>query len=168
MKSWTVLPVWANAKQKPSEQPQTEEPRARDVGQSVKTFLWEHLKIYLFIFRSNRTSSEVLREIQDNINGEGVTMIEVGRSTVWEDVCDKLGQKSFSPNNRLLVKFVDKEGESEEAIDLGGPKRELLRLAVKDANEKSNIFFGPPRCRSLFANTTGMRLSFIYDYLAIG
>ena len=134
----------------------------------MKTFLLEHLKIYLFIFRSNRTSSEVLREIQANINGEGVIMMEVGRSTVWEDVCAKLGEKSFSPNKPFSVKFVNKEGESEEAVDLNGPKREFLRLAVKAANENSNIFFGPPRCRSLFANTTGMRLSFIYDYLAIG
>ncbi|KAK2558005.1 G2/M phase-specific E3 ubiquitin-protein ligase [Acropora cervicornis] len=84
-------------------------------------------------------------------------MIEVRRSTVWEDVCAKLGQKSFSPNNRFLVKFVNKEGESEEAVDLNGPKRELLRLAVKAANENSNIFFGPPGCRSLFANTTARK-----------
>lgn len=119
------------------------------------------------MFRNNRRSAEILREIQANIDEQRVSKVEVRRSAIWKDTLDQLGQECFSPNNRLLVKFVDDEGESEEAIDLGGPKREFLRLAVKAADEKSNIFFGPSGCRSLFRNTTGMCLSFIYDYLII-
>ena len=128
----------------------------------MKTFLLEHLIIYLFVFTNNRTLAEILREIRANIDGDRVSLINVRRRAIWEDTCRQLGRKQFSPNNRLSVKFADNQGGSEGAVDLGGPKREFLRLAVKAANEESAIFVGPPGCRSLFPNTTGMCLSFIY------
>ena len=128
----------------------------------MKRYLLERLKICLFIFTNNRTLAEILQGIQANINRQNVSLINVHRSTFWEDTCHQLGGKKFSPNNRLSVKFVNNEGESEGAVDLGGPTREFLTLAVKAANEESGIFIGPPECRSLFPNTTGMCLSFTY------
>lgn len=103
---------------------------------------------------TTRTLAEILQGIQANINRQNVSLINVHRSTFWEDTCHQLGGKKFSPNNRLSVKFVNNEGESEGAVDLGGPTREFLTLAVKAANEESGIFIGPPECRSLFPNTT--------------
>ena len=67
-------------------------------------------------------------------------------------------RKRFSPYNRISVKFADNEGNSEGAVDVGGSKREFLRLVVKAANEDSGIFVGPARCGSLFPNVVGMCL----------
>ena len=47
-------------------------------------------------------------------------------------------RKRFSPYNRISIKFADNEGNSEGAVDVGGPKREFLRLVVKAANEASS------------------------------
>ena len=69
-------------------------------------------------------------------------------------------RKRFSPYNRISIKFADNEGNSKGAVDVGGPKREFLRLVVKAANEDSGIFIGPARCRSLFPNFVGMCLLF--------
>ena len=67
-------------------------------------------------------------------------------------------RKRFSPNNRISVKFADNEGKSERAVNVGGPKREFLRLVVKAVNEDSSIFIGPVGCRSLFPNVIVMCL----------
>ena len=41
-------------------------------------------------------------------------------------------QKWFSPNNRISVKFVDNEGKSKGAVNVGGPKREVSSLDGQD------------------------------------
>ena len=56
---------------------------------------------------------------------------------------------------RFSVKFADNEGNSEGAVDVGGPKREFFRMVVKAANEDSGIFIGPEGCRSLHPSTIG-------------
>lgn len=43
------------------------------------------------------------------------------------DTCRQLMQKRFSPYNRISVKFGDNEGNSQGAVDVGGPKLEFLR-----------------------------------------
>ncbi|XP_006815641.1 uncharacterized protein LOC102807520 [Saccoglossus kowalevskii] len=47
-------------------------------------------------------------------------------------VCVKGGlkHKSFSPFNKISVKFTDDEGSSEGAVDEGGPMREMLTLTM--------------------------------------
>ena len=74
------------------------------------------------------------------------------------DTCRQLMQERFSPYNRISVKFGDNEGNSQGAVDVGGPKWEFLRLVVKAANEDSGIFIGPATCCSLFPNVVAMRL----------
>ena len=76
------------------------------------------------------------------------------------DTCHQIKCKRFSPYNRISIKFADIEGNSEGAVDVGGPKREFLRLLVKAAKEDSVIFIGPARCCSLFPNIVGMYLLF--------
>ena len=98
---------------------------------------------------------EILQQVQDKINEDQISFINVRRSAIWVDTCRQLIRKRFSPNNRISVKFADNDGKDEGAVDVGGPKREFLRLVVKAANEDSGIFSGPVGCRSLFPNVTG-------------
>ena len=51
--------------------------------------------------------------------------------------------------------FADDFGNSERAVDLGGPRREYLRLLVKAANEHSGIFGRPADRRVLVPNSNG-------------
>lgn len=58
-----------------------------------------------------------------------------------------MSRKKFSPGNNISVKFADNVGTSEGAVDVGGPKREFLRLAVRSANLDSGVFIGAEGCR---------------------
>jgi len=111
------------------------------------------LKLCLFLF-----VPEILQQIQDKINVDQVSFINEQSSAIWLDTCRQLMHKCFSPNKRISVKFVDNEGESEGAVDVGGPKQEFMRLVVKSAHDDSGIFIGPVGCRSLFPNVIGMCL----------
>ena len=109
-------------------------------------------------FSNNITLAEILRQLQGKINTEQLSFINVRRSAIWVDTCRQLLRKRFSPNNRISIKFTDNKGNSEGAVDVGGPKREFLRLVVKAASEDSGIFTGQPGCRSLYPNAIGMRV----------
>ena len=69
-------------------------------------------------------------------------------------------RKRFSPLQNIYVKFPDIEGNSEGAVDVGGPKMEFLRLAVRAANLDLGVFIRPEGCRTLYANSSGT--SFLY------
>ena len=114
--------------------------------------------LFISLCSYNKTLPEVLQEVQDKIKTDEISFINVRRSAIWVDTCRQLMRKRFSPYNRISVKFADNEGNSEGAVDVGGPKREFLRLVVKAANEDSGIFIGPARGRSLFPNVVGMCL----------
>lgn len=47
----------------------------------------------------------------------------------------------FSPTNKMSVKFTDDYGQSEGAVDLGGPRRELLTLVMQYL-KRSRMFTG--------------------------
>lgn len=64
-------------------------------------------------------------------------------------------RKRFLLGSIIFVKFVDSEGNSEGAVDIGGFKREFLRMVVKVVNLDSGIFVGSEICRLLFRNFVG-------------
>ena len=61
----------------------------------------------------------------------------------------------FEPSHPLSVKFADDVGSSEGAVDLGGPTRKFLRLAVKDVFCKRGIFGGSEDNKVLLLNCQG-------------
>lgn len=65
----------------------------------------------------------------------------------------------------ISVKFADDDGNSEGAVDAGGPRREFLRLLVKAANEQSGLFYGKVDQRVLFPNAAGIRLRTVIKQL---
>ena len=52
-----------------------------------------------------------------------------------------LSRKSFSPANKVSVKFTDDNGISKGAVDLGGPMREFFAL-ILDHLHSSQLFCG--------------------------
>jgi hypothetical protein len=85
------------------------------------------------------------------------SLINVRRRHVWEDASRHLLRKKFDPKAIISVKFADDDGNSEGAIDAGGPRREFLRLLIKDANEHAGLFYGKLDQRVLFPNAAGKR-----------
>lgn len=77
---------------------------------------------------------EILRDLRTSrVNNEGRTIVNIRRGHIWEDSCRCLQRKRFCPNAIISVCFADDFGNSEGAVDIGGPRREFLRLLVKAA-----------------------------------
>jgi hypothetical protein len=72
---------------------------------------------------------------------------------VWEGAVRGLSRKSFSPGNKISVKFCDGLGTAEGAVDQGGPKREFFTL-VLDSLLNSQIFFGSENTKFLSCNAS--------------
>ena len=70
---------------------------------------------------------------------EGRNYVNVRRGHVLEDAVAKIQKKKFNPN-LISVKFADDEGNSEGAVDTGGPTREFFRLVTKEMFRKSSMF----------------------------
>lgn len=54
----------------------------------------------------------------------------------------------------MSIKFSDDRGTTEEAVDLGGPRREFLRLLM-EALAESDMFEGPEGHLSLALSSSG-------------
>ena len=81
-------------------------------------------------------------------------LINVRRNHVLEDGIAKMSRSRFDPSRPLSVKFADELGSSEGAVDLGGPTREFLRLAVQEAFS-TNTFIGTASSKVIVINQEG-------------
>lgn len=68
-------------------------------------------------------------------------------------------RKNFQPLNHISVRFADDYGQSEGAVDSGGPKRELFRLVMKELQQQTSIFTGEDGGRLFTLNTEGLKVS---------
>ena len=90
-------------------------------------------------------------------------LLNVRRSSVLQDGLTKLARASFVPSRKLSVKFADDVGQSEGAVDLGGPTREFLRLSVRELFSESSMFAGDPGNKVLIPNAKGIFNNNIYS-----
>ena len=81
-------------------------------------------------------------------------LINVRRNHVLEDGIAKMSRSRFEPSRPLSVKFADELGSSEGAVDLGGPTREFLRLAVQEGLS-TNAFMGTASSKVIVLNQEG-------------
>ena len=82
-----------------------------------------------------------LTRITSKINEDHVNYFNVNRRRLLDGAIRGLKRKNFFEDGRLSVKFSDDIGQSEGAIDAGGPSREFFRLAVGEILN-SSIFIG--------------------------
>lgn len=81
-------------------------------------------------------------------------LINVRRKHVFDDGLAKMSRSRFDPSMPLSVKFADEMGSSEGAVDLGGPTREFLRLAIEEAFS-SNAFVEVSSGKVIVVNQEG-------------
>ena len=83
-----------------------------------------------------------LAELASTVKPDEVSRFNICRSVLWEGIRRGLLKRSFSATSTILVKFLDDDGTSEEAVDQGGPRREMLQLAVNYLKQDSPLFVG--------------------------
>ena len=111
-----------------------------------------------------RQLTAILKELRDKVvKDDTKSYVNVRRNHLWEDTVRYVNRKRFDPKAAISVKFADDDGTSEGAVDLGGPRREFLRLLLREANSYSGIFHGPEDRRVLMANFQGRSLYYRYS-----
>ncbi len=103
----------------------------------------------------NTTLKEVLANLGEQISSEKISIFNLSRNHAWEGTKRALNRKSFSPENRLSVKFTDDIGQSEGAVDMGGPAREFFTI-ITEWLLSSQLFFGEPTSKFLSLNATSL------------
>ncbi|XP_053329662.1 G2/M phase-specific E3 ubiquitin-protein ligase-like [Spea bombifrons] len=86
----------------------------------------------------------------------------INRNNVWEGAVRGVRRSSFCPNNNISVKFSDDSGKIEEAVDLGGPRREFFRLLMSYIS-KSSLFEGSDSSKNLSLDSRGIRENCYFD-----
>lgn len=74
---------------------------------------------------------------------------------MWDGALRGFKRSSFDPTVDMLVKFSDDAGQTEEAVDTGGPKREFLSLLM-ECLKRRRIFDGPENCKYLTFDSAGI------------
>lgn len=77
------------------------------------------------------TADEILTKLAMDINQDNISKFNISRNFIWEGTKRALSRKSFSPNNKVSVKFTDDVGNSEGAVDMGGPMKEYFTLVLQ-------------------------------------
>ena len=86
----------------------------------------------------------ILEQKSQTICTSQLSKFNICRNNVWEGTKRTMLRKSFSPLNKISVKFTDHIGFSEGAVDLGGPMREFITLVLEYLVD-SELFTG---CRN--------------------
>ena len=76
----------------------------------------------------NITLKEILLNLAEATSYDQISIFNLSRNHIWEGTKRAMNRKSFSPRNKLSVKFTDDIGQSEGAVDMGGPAREFFTL----------------------------------------
>lgn len=92
--------------------------------------------------------NEILTNLAKEINPDCISKFNVSRSFIWEGAKRGLSRKSFSPKNKVSVKFTDDAGNSEGAVDMGGPMKEFFTLVIQWMIT-SQLFCGPENAKFL-------------------
>ncbi|KAF5276798.1 hypothetical protein FQR65_LT16177 [Abscondita terminalis] len=88
-----------------------------------------------------KTLEEILFNLKNKINEESITQFNIYREDIFNCCVRAVQRKTFKPFNKISVMFSDIEGNSEGAVDIGGPTREMFRLLLEYI-KNSRLFFG--------------------------
>ena len=111
--------------------------------------------------KTSLSLQEILEQLASKINSDKISKFNISRSNLWEGALRGLKRKSFSPDNKVSVKFTDDSGTSEGAVDLGGPKREFFTL-VLEWIVNSQLFCGTEKSKFLSCNANYLANDFFF------
>jgi hypothetical protein len=83
-----------------------------------------------------------------------ISKFNITRTDVMDGARRSIHRRTFSPENKMDVRFSDTFGTNEGAIDEGGPKREFLRMLMIKVQHLP-LFEGPENERLLSGNAGG-------------
>ncbi|KAF3842293.1 hypothetical protein F7725_024244, partial [Dissostichus mawsoni] len=99
------------------------------------------------------TTPDVVAELSAKINNTSCSRFNINRANVWDGAIRGFKRASFDPSHQMQVKFTDDEGQTEDGVDTGGPKREFPTLLMECLRMR-RIFDGPEDRKFLtFDNT---------------
>ncbi|XP_016115184.1 uncharacterized protein [Sinocyclocheilus grahami] len=98
----------------------------------------------------------ILLDLVSNINYISHCRFHINRSAVLEGAIQGFTRINYNPSNAISVKFSDDSGRHEEAVDLGGPRREFLRLLMQ-AFKDSSMFEGNEQSQNLALDSCALR-----------
>lgn len=120
---------------------------------------------YCILYRKFVPLDIILKEIFQTIDMDSISKFNICRTRVWDGVVRALKRKSFSPTHRMSVKFTDDYGQSEGAVDFGGPTRELLTLVMLELEQSSMFTSTPNNTGKLIENFgPGLHKLFIFMF----
>ncbi|KAK1173565.1 G2/M phase-specific E3 ubiquitin-protein ligase-like isoform X1, partial [Acipenser oxyrinchus oxyrinchus] len=114
----------------------------------------ESKSLIIFYREDSLSASDIIGNLSQVINSNSCSRFNINRSSVSDGAVRGFKRASYNTNSELFVKFTDDAGCFEEAIDMGGPKREFLTLLISSLRDRP-IFDGPSDSRYLTFNSTG-------------
>ena len=100
-------------------------------------------------------ASDILQDLATKINHKKKSKFNINRSTVLDGAIRGFKRGTYDPCHTISVRFSDDMGVPEEAVDLGGPRREFLRLLM-EALPQSPMFEGEEGKMNLALDIAGM------------
>ena len=97
----------------------------------------------------------MLLNLASKINIHEKCRFNINRSAVLDGAVRGFKRVSYNPTFQMCVMFTDDFGVDEEAVDLGGPRREFLRLLM-EALAHSQMFEGREGKANLPLESSGM------------
>lgn len=89
----------------------------------------------------DKPASEILLQLASKITPNKTCKFNINRQSVLDGAIRGFKRVSYDPTATMSVRFSDDLGTYEEAIDLGGPRREFLTLLM-EALLRSPMFEG--------------------------
>lgn len=120
---------------------------------------------FFFFFRQPKEHipiAKILRELGEKIDNLQVCKFNINRSAVLDGAIRGFRQLSYDPNKMMSIKFSDDRGTTEEAVDLSGPRPELLRLLMESLAE-SDMFEGPKGRLNLALSSSGVYIRIFHN-----
>ena len=116
----------------------------------------------------------IVKAHSERVVTEANRPIYISRGNVWTTALRQFSRRKFTECTDLLyVTFASDEGTNEDGEDLGGPRREFLRLLVKAIFKESgafegNLFFFLHNCYVLYIKCTSVLWWYNYFTCILG
>uniref|UniRef100_UPI0037E860EC G2/M phase-specific E3 ubiquitin-protein ligase n=1 Tax=Semicossyphus pulcher TaxID=241346 RepID=UPI0037E860EC len=87
------------------------------------------------------TAADVVSNLSQKLNTTSCSRFNINRANIWDGALRGFKRSTYDPTYSMMVKFTDDVGQTEEALDTGGPTREFLTLLM-DAIKTRRILEG--------------------------
>ncbi|XP_059912148.1 G2/M phase-specific E3 ubiquitin-protein ligase-like, partial [Gadus macrocephalus] len=114
------------------------------------------IQIFNRTSKNDTSAKEVLLDLASKIYIHEKCRFNINRSAVLDGAVRGFKRLSYNPTFQMCVMFSDDFGVDEEAVDLGGPRREFLRLLM-EALAHSQMFEGREGKPNLALESSALR-----------